>query len=142
MNQKPDLTARQALDLQLSEDDVDATLREAVKRSTYPWATYHPYSSKRSTAGFADWTLVCPPWIAIWELKSETGAIRPEQRQWLSYWITVRQFYPQLSVAIIRPSNMPVATNFLINLTKPPQTPAGAIQGIDLVPTHQPRRSR
>jgi hypothetical protein len=43
---------------------------------------YHPYSSQRCVPGFPDLFLVGTAGFAFRELKSDTGTMRPEQREW------------------------------------------------------------
>lgn len=43
---------------------------------------FHPYDSRRSVPGFPDLFLVGSEGFAFRELKSDTGTMRPEQRQW------------------------------------------------------------
>jgi hypothetical protein len=43
---------------------------------------FHPYDSRRSVPGFPDLLLVGTDGFAFRELKSDNGAMRPEQRQW------------------------------------------------------------
>lgn len=43
---------------------------------------FHVYDSRRSMPGFPDLLLVGSGGFAFRELKSDTGTLRPEQRQW------------------------------------------------------------
>jgi hypothetical protein len=43
---------------------------------------YHPYNSQRCVPGFPDLFLVGTAGFAFRELKSDTGTMRPEQREW------------------------------------------------------------
>jgi hypothetical protein len=43
---------------------------------------YHPYDSRRSVPGFPDLVLVGRSGLAFRELKSQTGTVSPDQRQW------------------------------------------------------------
>lgn len=47
------------------------------------WAHYHTHDSRRSAAGFPDLVLVRER-VVFMELKSEKGAVKPEQRLWLA----------------------------------------------------------
>lgn len=43
---------------------------------------FHPYDSRRCVPGFPDLVLVGTTGYALRELKSDTGGLRPEQREW------------------------------------------------------------
>jgi hypothetical protein len=43
---------------------------------------FHPYDARRSVPGFPDLFLVGTAGFAFRELKSDTGTMRPEQREW------------------------------------------------------------
>jgi hypothetical protein len=43
---------------------------------------YHPYDSRHCVPGFPDLVLVGTAGFAVCELKSETGTLRREQREW------------------------------------------------------------
>ena len=49
----------------------------------YRWRVYHTYDSRRSHAGWPDLVLVRPPELLVVELKTDTGRLRPAQRDWL-----------------------------------------------------------
>ena len=42
---------------------------------------YHPYTSRRSTPGWPDWTIIGTRRVIFRELKSERGVLSPEQKQ-------------------------------------------------------------
>src|SRR5665213_1045292 len=59
--------------------------RKVVDLATYcGWLSYHPYDSRRSTAGWPDLAMVRKGRLVLAELKSEHGRVTPEQRQWLA----------------------------------------------------------
>lgn len=74
-----EFTALQAK--QMSEATLQVRV-EAIAR-VHGWLAYHTHDSRRSQAGFPDLTLVRDGRIVFAELKSETGRLRPEQREWL-----------------------------------------------------------
>lgn len=50
----------------------------------YGWLSYHAFDSRRSTPGFPDVCFAkpgCP--VLLIEVKTATGRVTPEQRQWL-----------------------------------------------------------
>lgn len=49
----------------------------------YGFAVYHPFDSRRSTAGYPDLTLVKPPRLIFVELKVGKYQITDQQREWL-----------------------------------------------------------
>lgn len=66
------------------------------------WLVYHPYDSRRSTAGYPDLTMTHPASgrVIVAELKTDTGRLRPEQRTWL--WAMARN--AGVEVALWRPA--------------------------------------
>ena len=67
------------------------------------WRHFHAYSSRRSTAGWPDLALVRTGRLLLAELKTQTGQVRPEQRQWLADLGTVAG----VEVHLWRPSDWP-----------------------------------
>jgi hypothetical protein len=69
----------------MSEDDLTTQILELA--AGLGWSlTYHVPDSRRvSAAGFPDWVLASPKQhrVIYAELKTETGRLTPEQRQWL-----------------------------------------------------------
>lgn len=52
--------------------------------SLYGWAHFHVYNSRRSNPGWPDLVLARPPQLIAVELKTNTGRLRPDQRDWLA----------------------------------------------------------
>lgn len=61
------------------------------------WRT--PVTSK----GFPDLVLLRGPELHIWEVKSESGRLKPEQEEWLESW---RQVPGVTSVRVVRPRDV------------------------------------
>lgn len=70
--------------LNITEAELQETVRGIAR--TAGFLEYHPFSSKRSTPGFPDLTLVHPVTgrLVFAELKTATGRVRPEQAKWLA----------------------------------------------------------
>jgi hypothetical protein len=65
----------------MTERQLQDAIVEAATR--LGWLPYHTYDSRRSEAGFPDLVLVRDGVILVYELKTETGRMRPMQREWL-----------------------------------------------------------
>lgn len=67
----------------MTERELQETVRGIARLAGF--MEYHPFSSKRSTAGFPDLTLVHPVTgrLIFCELKASKGRLRPEQVRWL-----------------------------------------------------------
>lgn len=65
------------------------------------WTIYHPFDSRRSTAGYPDLTLLKGSRLIFAELKTDVGRLRPEQVEWLS---RLRQV-PGIEVHVWRPQD-------------------------------------
>lgn len=65
------------------------------------WWVFHDHDSRRNAAGFPDLVLLKPPRLLFVELKTETGALKPAQRQVLRLLGLV----PQVEVHLWRPSD-------------------------------------
>lgn len=50
----------------------------------FGWRTYHTRVSFGSAKGFPDLVLIKPPRLVFAELKSDGGAIKPEQQEWIT----------------------------------------------------------
>jgi VRR-NUC domain len=70
----------------LPDDTPEGSLLARVRRlaTENGWLTFHTYDSRRSEYGFPD--LVCTDGTAVlmYELKTNTGKLTPEQQRWLS----------------------------------------------------------
>lgn len=62
---------------------------------------YHTHDSRRSNAGWPDLAIIRADELLLRELKSERGAVRPEQRTWLDALAQVRR----VSVGVWRPAD-------------------------------------
>lgn len=65
----------------LAEKDWQAQVIELA--ALYRWRVYHTYDSRRSHEGWPDLILARPPELLAVELKTDTGRLRPAQREWL-----------------------------------------------------------
>jgi hypothetical protein len=74
-------SARQTLDLAISETDFQRLVTELAGMLFWSW--YHTHDSRRSPAGFPDLVLVRERVIFV-ELKTEAGRITQEQAWWLT----------------------------------------------------------
>lgn len=67
--------------MKLSEKHLQQQVIDLARYSGF--LVYHTYDSRRSAPGFPDLCLIRPPVALFCELKSESGRLRPEQREWL-----------------------------------------------------------
>lgn len=65
----------------VSEKDWQAQVLTIAR--TAGWMVFHPFDSRRSTAGFPDLTLVRGPRLIFAELKTQKGRVSVEQQKWL-----------------------------------------------------------
>lgn len=65
----------------IAEKDWQAQVVELAQ--LYRWRVYHTYDSRRSHEGWPDLILARPPELLAVELKTDTGRLRPAQREWL-----------------------------------------------------------
>ena len=67
----------------MTEAQWQRTVTEAA--TVLGWKVYHTHDSRRSAPGFPDLVLGHPEQHALIfaELKTDTGRVRPEQREWL-----------------------------------------------------------
>jgi hypothetical protein len=78
---QPDVATAMAAPWQPSEKQFMALVTDIAER--LGWAVYHPFDSRRSTAGFPDLTLVRPPRLVFVELKVGTYQPTDAQLAWL-----------------------------------------------------------
>lgn len=67
----------------------------------YGWLAFHDYDSRMNARGFLDTVLLKPGRLIFAELKSETGTLRPEQKQWMQWLATC----PCVEVYLWRPGD-------------------------------------
>ena len=67
------------------------------------WRCFHPYDSRRSTAGWPDLAFVRRGRLVLAELKTDTGKVSPAQREWLGDLSAV----VGIEVFVWRPSDWP-----------------------------------
>jgi hypothetical protein len=84
-----------------TEKDFQAQVLQLARLSG--WLCYHTHDSRRSAPGFPDLVLVRPPVAVFAELKSASGKLRPEQREWLQALRASESF----EVRLWRPGNWP-----------------------------------
>lgn len=65
----------------MTEEEFQADVLHIAKLTG--WRTYHPYDSRRSTAGWPDLALVRGARFMLRELKTEKGRVSPAQQEWL-----------------------------------------------------------
>jgi len=90
------------------------------------WLAYHPFDSRRSTAGWPDLALVRDGRLVLAELKSEAGRVSPEQRTWLAELSSVAG----VETYLWRPSDWPK-----VQKTLAMDPPRMAVQSIPGPPT-------
>jgi hypothetical protein len=65
----------------LSERDFQAQVIDLAQLTG--WMVYHTYDSRRCQAGYPDLALCRHGEYLLVELKTDTGRVRPAQRQWI-----------------------------------------------------------
>lgn len=96
----------------MTEAELLDTLRQAARMSG--WLTYHALRSEASEPGFPDLVAVRDGRLLLWELKSDTGRLTSEQKQWLAEL----QHVTRLDVNIVRPDDLTEALNRLNRTAK------------------------
>ena len=66
----------------MTEDQLQAAIIECAR--LFGWRHYHTFNSRRSVSGFPDLVLLKVPRIIFAELKTATGKLTDDQREWLS----------------------------------------------------------
>jgi hypothetical protein len=105
--------ARRALLRAQSEDDVLGAVFEGAELGGWWACHFRPArmangewrTPVQGRKGFVDTVLVRGPELLLWELKTETGRVRPEQGEWL-YRLSGVQV---VETAVIRPRDLPQA---------------------------------
>ena len=75
------LEGRAALDAAISEKAFAQQVVDAARLTG--WMVYRTFDSRRSPSGYPDLCMVRGSRFIIAELKTERGALRPDQREWL-----------------------------------------------------------
>lgn len=81
----------------LTEAQMQDTIRTAALLNG--WTYMHVYNSRRSPAGFPDVIAVKDGRMLVFELKKQSGRVRPKQREWIAAFEAV----PLCLAAIVRP---------------------------------------
>ena len=95
-----------------TEADLQEALRQRCRLLRLPY--FHAHSSLKSAAGFPDSVIVRPPdrypdppWLLLWELKTESGWLTGEQIVWGTVLRAVQHQMPGLDYRVLRPSSWP-----------------------------------
>lgn len=91
------MNPRDVLAEAMTEAELQAAVRDLAHRLGL--LTYHTSDSRRSNAGWPDLVIVGRK-LLIRELKTETGRVRPEQREWIGALASAG-----VDVAVWRPSD-------------------------------------
>lgn len=105
------LTPAERLLRAIPEGDLQDQCRQVAELLDAPY--FHDEDSRRNYAGLPDTLIVIPPVLALWELKSETGRLSPEQERWGAGL----QACSVLDYRIVRPSNIGEAWAWLLKTT-------------------------
>jgi hypothetical protein len=73
----------------LAEAEWQRTVVDCATR--FGWRHWHDYDSVRNAPGFPDLVLVRDRSLIFAELKTQTGRVSPEQRQWIEALLTVER---------------------------------------------------
>ena len=70
--------------LPLDQDTPEGTLLAEIRKlaKVHGWVCFHTYDSRKSEPGFPDVTLCDGTSLLMYELKTNTGKLTPEQAQW------------------------------------------------------------
>jgi hypothetical protein len=100
-------------DAEQSEAQFERAVRELAEHCG--WLVHHPWSSKRSTAGWPDLAMARDRRLVLAELKTEKGRVSREQRAWLDALgefddrdmlaASLNGSLPRLMVCLWRPSD-------------------------------------
>lgn len=97
----PRTTARDTVGAMGAQSEKSFQAQVVKLAELFGWRVYHPFDSRRSVAGYPDLTLVRGN-RAVWiELKTETGRVKFQQREWLAALAAVEH----TSAHLFRPSD-------------------------------------